>query len=94
MDLRDTSIIDITDFFEDDSRPLRALPPHSEVGEKCEYEEPFTFNMIEDSLGLFEYQNRLPLPMPSDFPELSLGDNNDIDDTNPLDDLAASGELD
>lgn len=28
--------------------------------------------------------------MPSHFPELSLGDNHDVDDTNPLDDLLAN----
>lgn len=93
MDLPNTSIIDIHDFFQDESLPLRLPPPLSELGERYDLEDPFPFNMMEDSLGLFEHQNRLPLPMPSHFPELSLGDNNDVDDTNPLDDLLANNEL-
>lgn len=53
MDLRDTSIIDIHDFFQDESLPLRLPPPQSEVGERYDLEEGFPFNMMEDSLGLF-----------------------------------------
>lgn len=69
--------------------PLRLPPPHFEVSEISDLEHAFPFDLMEDSLGLFEYPNRLPLPTHYNLEEISIGDNNDVD-TNPVDDLLAS----
>lgn len=87
MDIHDRLAINITDFFDETSVPLRLPAPPSEAGESVCPQEAFPFS-FEDSLGMNE--SIAVLPPLQDCPSsecVHLHDNHDIDDTNPLEDF-------
>lgn len=89
MDIQESLAIDISDLFEEAFIPLRLPAPTSDVDESAFSQEAFAFNM-EESFNLYEHHNKLPLPLGPNFEECNLlGDNQDIDDTNPHDEIVA-----
>lgn len=89
MDIHDRLAINITDFFDETSMPLRLPAPPSEIGESMCPQEAFSFS-FEDSLGMNESREVLP-PLQDCISNecVNLQDNHDIDDTNPLEDFLA-----
>jgi hypothetical protein len=92
MDLHDRLSLDIDDLFQEEMLPLRLPATSSEQEEAALIEEAFCFNM-EESLDLFHSHSKLPLPLgPHSDDCWLLREQQDIDDTNPLEDASAENE--